>query len=362
MQWAMGQGGSGGGNPDVIAQVYKTLVGQKRLSNYGTDFVGSTSGTTTYGVYIVRNFTVNSGVTVTMGGTASTPAIIICDTLTVNGVLNAGNYQGGGASSNGSGIGGAGGRALYIFARQIVGTGTIASNGVSGGNGAASTLSNSYSSGTSGYYAYLPFGNGGTPGAGSYGTTLTAAVAGTPVIGASGLGTVSEMLLRFPTWFMGGTNVFNATSYNWVTGNSWGGCGASGASGNYTTTAYMYGGGAGGGSAIASGGNGGTPAGTTTGSVTGGGGGGGAGHLYIFTESPFPSMNLQVAGGIGGNSYGVAGGGGGGAGGYIGLWCPTGSPASTVVTGGAAGTNSAGGGTAPTAGGAGDFDQFVFAA
>lgn len=358
----MTPGGLGGANSDVIAQVYKTLVGQKRLSNYGTDFIGTSTGTTQYGVMIVRNFTVNAGVTVTMGGTASTPAIIICDTLTVNGVLNAGVYQSGGASVSGSGIGGAGGRALYIFARQILGTGTIASNGWAGGNGVASTLSASYASGATGYYPYLPFASGVAPSGGSYSATLTAAAGGTLAIGASGLGGINEMMLRFPTWFMGGYNIFNGTSYNWVTGNSWGGTGASGASGNYTTTAYEYGGGGGAASVIANGGAGGVPSGITTASVTGGGGGGAGGNIYIFTENPFPGISLQALGGAGGNSYGLAGGGGGGAGGYIGLWCPTGTPSSTIVPGGAAGTNSGGGGTAPVAGGNGDFDQFIFAA
>lgn len=363
MQWSMNGGGLGGSNPDVIAQVYKTLVGQKRLSTYlNNDITWSASNTLTQNIYIARNITLNAGVTMT-GQSAAVPLVIICDTLTVNGVLSAGTYNQGGGSQSGSGAGGNGGRTLIIFARQILGTGTISSNGSAGGNGVSSTASSTYYTGVGGNSPYVPWCNGGSPSGG--GIAASAAAGGTAAIGSTGgvvtFGTINELLLRFPTWLQGGYNVFNGTNYNWIGGNGYAGSGGSGTSINGYATAEQAGGGGGGASVIANGGAGGYNSQAASVNSTGGGGGGAGGNIYIFTESAFPSITLQVMGGAGGNAYGsYSGAGGGGAGGYIGLWCPVGSPASTATQGGSAGTQT--GGTAAVAGGNGDFDQFTFAA
>lgn len=250
-------------------------------SSIGSGSTRSHEGTVTIsgnqaldGVHFYTNFTLNSGVTVTLDDESYYVAIYATDTITISGTIDAigagvigvagtttvpGNLGndgfsqpgGGGGGSNVSGQGGAGG-ASNAVTRRIAG-------GAGGGTSAAGTAGTSLS----GDRLVLASGSlcsGGASGGSGNGT-------GGATGGASGRGGGS-ILLSAPIIILNNTATFNTS-------------GDAGAQG---------------------------------GANSGGGGGGGAGNVYIITRSYTDNgATFTLTGGAGGASNGAGAGGGAGA-------------------------------------------------
>lgn len=343
-----------GGNQSKIVQLYHTFVDMSKNLTSAPDINLSPASATTYtyaGMMMAKNITIGANATVQTsyatqtnyayngsGYASDTTLLIVCDTLTLNGVINASGSSNTGLL-NYSGMGGNGGGGVIIIARQIIGTGTVKVNGGNGVNASTTAPGGSNQYNNSAMPVTL---NGlGWGGGGTYGLYTTNA--GVP----GGVANKSiEVPLRFPVWIE--QVLRTATIY--TTQNNEGMSltnilinGATGGVGSYALGSYWAIGGSGGAAPYNNytygftGGQGAIPSATGTGNAGGGGGGGGA--LFILSESPIPALTLQANGGNGGNAgNGNAGGGGGGQGGYIGLWTPS-SSATTSVTGGTAGTS-----------------------
>jgi hypothetical protein len=377
------------GSSDPISDMYKMIV--PKLKNY-TDLNYSPASATTYTLsdtfILARNVTIGVNATVKFpvpSGTLYGTKYLICDTLTVNGVLDGiqagGSGQGTGGPSQGGkgGGGGNGGTGLVIFARSIVGTGTIMANGSNATDPVGSfTVNGQNIDGNSGLILNsagrttpFSYGKGGL-----YTTTIggSGAIGGNAVVDQLNLGETREILLTIPSWIA--TVLRYQTGFNGSSAGmnpmSYGICGGGGGAGStyYSGTNYGYTGAGGGGGIIGAGGAGANDGGTATLMNMGGGGagGGGGGAIWIFSENPLPAVNVQAMGGAGGKCWSPGAGntpgcGGGGGGGYIGLWTPDSSSAITNVSGGAGGSGSASSTSlfnVGNAGSAGQVEQMYF--
>jgi len=287
-----------------------------------------------------RNLTINASITL-QGNSPFT--IFVYDTLTLNGTVSVNTELTGGAGGGGGGAGGSSGGRLFVFARRIIGTGTIRANGGTGSNGAAATA---YTAGSNASTSEME------------GTTFTGATLGNLGGGATGgaSGTAGSTTRRFLSLY-----VLRAYQEMLITGvllrHSQAGPGAGGAG---SSAGNGGGGGGGGGSAISTGGDGGTGGvdnGSAAASGTGGGGGSSAGVVAVGFESG-SAVTVQAIGGDGGTGSAAggldaAGGGGGGAGaGGLALVFADQFIGTLNVNGGTGGTGGAGngGGTAGSAG------------
>ncbi|MDX2003493.1 MAG: BNR-repeat neuraminidase N-terminal domain-containing protein [Chitinophagales bacterium] len=301
-----------------------TITGTMTVSGNNVTVTGS--GNIPAGTYNFANFTVNSGVTLTVtGGTG--PLIIRCTgTATINGVITAAGGNGGSGQTTTTvgtaGTGGGGG-----FGRPG-GTGGTAANGCgTGGTGANGGAFGSSS------------GNGLGGGGGNVFNSQTAAGGGGAGYGAQGVngtnGTVATGGFRGLTY--GSATITTSMTQGSYTGVLLGGSG----------------GGGGGGSTGCAGGR-----------ATGGGGGGGGGAIMITANDIVLSGTaLRVNGGNGGNGlsnagYARSGSGGGGSGGTILLQSMNACASCISSNVNIAGGN---GGTSPgTAGGAGGQGRFLY--
>ena len=108
---------------------------------YGTaaDSTVTYSSTTDLGADNFKQYndlTINAGVVLS----GNFPFIVfVRGTLTLNGTISANTDQGGGAGGGGGGAGGAAAGTVFVFARNITGTGTIRANGAVGSAGGAPT-------------------------------------------------------------------------------------------------------------------------------------------------------------------------------------------------------------------------------
>lgn len=295
----------------------------------------------------------------TSGGAAGTP-----------GAVGGGTGGTGGAGGNASG-------ALFVFAKTIIGTGSIQSSG-DGANGTAG-LGGNVGGGNSGG------GNGGTPTAAgfTYGQSLTFpfnAAGGTNITGGTGGGAYSATNIfrnykLLQNWLYIDGDVTSAVASPWRCRTQAGGGGGGGDVSNLSGAPAFGshgGGGGGGGSSYGAGSAGGTgsigvysglPGGNS--STAGGGGGGGAGGGVVVVISDTAPSTLTVsakggnggAGAIGANTFdgsiaGSGGGGGGGGGGLAILVAQAGNGVTVTAAGGTGGAGgpATGGGTAGAAG------------
>lgn len=321
---------------------------------------------------------------------------------TVRGAFqNATNVGGAGGGTTG-GAGGDSGRGrgfAWVFAKTIVGTGTIHSDGevgIAGVNGAVQSATSPRAFGVVGTGVgdtYYIQGNQAVSFAPNPGNTPGGAYTGGP--GGSATSGVTSSFSKFNYADIDAIVLHgypNLGSYptpliegGW--GRAWGPGipGGSGGGGNEAEGSVFPsvgrdgeagGGGGSGGQSIGGGGaggnggdgNGNDPAGSGSGASGPGGGGGGSsgGFVCVLTNSAPATLTVSANGAAGGNGgdgtvgsgpsareSGGGGGGGGGSGGTAALIAQAANGATVTVTGGAGGTGGAAGGGASTAGSSG---------
>jgi hypothetical protein len=297
-------GGSlGGSGIDGAGQTVTTLVQPVGTVNDINVLTGGTIDTSQsnhgYGHLRINTMYVAPGATLTVIG--PNPCIIrATGTVRIEGRVNAGGMNGGGASAmaNSGGSGGAGGPGG--------GTGGMGGNGATTGNGQNGTDGTGYDNQALQANGAGLLGSGGAAGAGGGGGGY--AVAGSAGVNAGSAGGG------------GGGNVWGSPSILFLSGGAGGG-GAGGGRGQQA--------------------------------AGGGGGGGGGGYLQIVTDRNMyigAAASITAQGGNGGNAaaLGVGGGGGAGSGGAILLQALnlafTGTGAVINAQGGTGGQASAGGG------------------
>lgn len=330
---------SSGGINSPYYKTYKSLVNAALNT---PDINYSPASATTYaltGVNIGKTITIGANATInastSSNGSGPYASMFICDTLVLNGTIKGDASAAGtqASASGGFGFGGNGGTGIWIFARQITlnggVAGTISANGGAGGNGTNNTGTSAYSAGQYGGSGMML-----TNQYAGYGISpSTVGSSGTNNTGAASVTWSPNVYI--PLWLVDlitnrSTN-YSAYQPLYKDYSIFGGAGNSGGA-SYTTSAASSGGPAGA-SPVAAGSSPVSVTGTSSGA---GGGGGGAGGVYILTENPIPSINLQAIGGNGGAGYGTSAGNGGcGGGGFVVQLCGNGSSAAVVnVNGG----------------------------
>jgi hypothetical protein len=296
------------------------------IITYGASDLSVTSNTTISGVNRYGTLTVNSGVTLTVGGQ---PGVLIVKSLNNSGTIakSPTGGAGGSAGASGAGVGGQGGGGLIIFVDTLVNSGVISADGANGGNG--STIASSGYGGGGGSGLFVRIGadavgvggqGGGTPsypgGAGGYNGGGGGSYA---YIGGAGDGCsytsyniinslLDDICKAVIDWFISnvlGKSLTTSKSLPNIYGSGGGGGAA------YDGSCAAGGGGGGGGEIIAlvltlnntgtvraNGGNGGN--GGNEGSYDAGGGGGGGGIVYVLYKSYANLGTLQANGGGGG--------------------------------------------------------------
>jgi len=289
-----------------------------------SDATYSTSTTLTTGVNYLRNVSIASGVTLTLG---ASPCVIVADTLTNSGTITTNVVKGAGGApgASGAGAGGAGRHGIIILARTL-GAGTVVSDGASGAAGSAVAANGSGGAGGAGLFWEVfgyPAGigggggnynaGGGSKNAGGGGGGYTVAYYG----GSGGAASVATYL--DPTRLLADilktvadhwtVNILGKTPTGTMAVPALGGSGGGGGAAQDTYSAGGGGGGGGGqivvygtllasGSFFARGGAGGNGGGE--GSYDAGGGGGGGGIVYVFRRTRTGTLSFNVAGGAAG--------------------------------------------------------------
>ena len=300
------------------------------------DLTFSTNSTLASAFIVVDNLTINTGVTVSTF--ANNQIIIVKKTLTLTGtaILDASGKGGAGASAvNGASAAGAGGGGLIIYAKTIVGTGTIRANGITPANSTAGTAQSNGTSGTVGKYytssATIGNGSGGVV----QGSAMTPSANNAPATNTVSTYNPSVLLYNMINEFLNNSVVYGA---------------GAGSGATTTTTACYTSGGSGGSGTYGTGGTGGGCA-TSVSSTSGGSGGGGGGFIALFSDTSLPAITIQTVGGNGGSASSTnAGQGGGGGGGLLMICAPSIASATTSVAGGTAGATGYGGAASGGAG------------
>lgn len=246
-----------GSDGDVIISV-NTDLGSSNKKNY-------------------KNLTINAGIILSGN---SQMVIRVSETLTFvdssSEISVTGKGGAGGGGGNTAGAGGSGGGDLRVFAKIIIGTGIISSNGV---NGVTGTTSSSTAAGANGTLGQVD-GKTVTDSNGKGAITTNAAGGGggalfgdgaTGALGGAGAGGIKLSI------------VFVFTRYAFL----------------------IIGAGGGGGSAISPGG------------FAGGGGAGAGGFVFVFSAREIPAITIRANGGAGGGSTAGAGNGGSAGGGLV---------------------------------------------
>lgn len=311
-----------GNSRGSIYGTYKDFIASATQSNQDLTLSGSTSS---LGLLIAKTITINSATTFTFNtGTGFT--VIATEKLTLNGTIQVPTVTG--ISGTYGGVSGTGRGNIFIFAKQIVGTGTI---NAKGGNATAPTSSPAASAydGKNGTLAKWldtaatiipggPFSNNGNNYQG----------------GSKAITNTSDNLYFYLAKFFENYNyTYEAKSGSGATGSA-----------TFTGGTYLAGGG-GGASLVADGGSGKYYG--TGGIDSAGHGGGGAGSVFIFTEQELPAITVDVSGGDGSLSfYGSSTiRGGGGAGGLVVSFAPLAGALATITNGGSGGGGVNNGGT-----------------
>ena len=302
-------------NTGATAPIWGGGVVPSNPTSIGTGSTQAHEGTVTIssnqnlsGIHFYTDFTINSGIVVTVptgfsGGYAL--AIVATGTVTINGTITAaGSGQPGGAGGTSTGTGGNSGGAGASGTDQPGSGGGGGGAGIGSNGGSGATGPSALQHGT----AWAAGGAGGTAGAGAGG------VGGA---GPSQTGSIVARMCFYPVTSMGG-------------------CGGSGGGG--------------------SGGDGAT-------GVSGGAGGAGGGSILIIAPTIVlagsstlnTSGSAGAAGTTGGTSQGGGGGGGGGSAGNVAFQCHlyTNNGATFTLTGGSGGAGGGSGGGGASAGGAG---------
>lgn len=323
----------------------------------GTDGSATNATPSTGTIYNYTDLTINS--TVSWGSSTNPEPIFVkvSGTLDLTGTINVtSSYDtkqtASGGSGNGVAAGGYGGKSaspVFIFAKNITGTGTINVTAQNGGNGATSSSATAFTVASNLAEDGLGTGFGSrdiAPTAGGNGGAGN--VTGT---GAADAG--KSLGINFDTI----SDFLNPSSFiNTRTGRgSGGGAGALGTGGAAFTGASSSGGGAGASTFLCKGGDGGYEqygnASPSDGSSGGSGGGGGSSSIVIIADS-CSGITVNVTGGDGGDGgdgyhysqtpNGGSGGGGGAACALI-ISGETVNPITVNLTGGSGGTYGNGG-------------------
>lgn len=327
--------------------------------------------------------------------------IYVKGTLTLSGgEIRGGFHDAGGAGGSPGGVtagtGGAGGRGrsgTWVFAKEIVGTGHIHSDGENGADGTAASVNSAVvsraagSAGGSNYQSYYLQGIIALTGVGTGGSPGSLPAGGAGGSGAPGIfvnetqsGWRDHLAMIFCVWPITASFTSPIAPANWgraagpgVNGSGGGGGNeAEGNTGSGGTGEGAPGGGAGSAAfgVSGNGGNGGDgndqDAAATSGASSGGAGGGGAsgGFVCVLTNSAPSTLTVSAdsgAGGIGadgiaapsGRQSGGAGGGGGGSGGMTIFIAQDGNGATVTAALGVGGAGGAAGGGGATAGSSG---------
>jgi hypothetical protein len=265
----------------------------------GSDVTISIDATLTDGFNFYDNLTIDAGITLTCR--SGVTFIIVNETLTLNGTINAdGKGASGGSGATYFPEGGDGGGVLVIYANEVTGSGNIIANGVDG----LPSIGNSSGS---------DYGNGG--GAGSF--------LGQPV-NYTGASKVALTLFRMGEGDIGaeggGSGAYDGdSSYRLYYGDGGDGIYGAGGKGSYVDD-------------ISDGAS--------------GSGGGGGGAVILVSNGDIPAISISANGGDGGsgadgyNSNHKGLGGGAGGGGLISIAATASSAATSAVAGvpGAGGT------------------------
>jgi hypothetical protein len=291
--------------------------------NYGAAIDGDvtfSSNTTLKTMGSYRNLTVESGVTVTVPHGS---VLQVTDTLTIEGTITVNKRAG----SSGYPKAGDGAGCFFVMAKEIVGSGTIKSNGESGGNiGGYDRFNNLNSYGEKGLPPALAgssdniikSGSGGGNDAvqnSSYSTAV-----GNGGVSAGSVTSRDLLSVWIDEWIVPSASVSSLPMAKILPGG--GGGGGKPANTNDGNSEDSSGGGGAGGSCGGLGGqgaSGGKSANTPI--VAGVGGGGAGGVIAIICENISNSLLVEATGGQGGicatDNYLDGGGGGGGGGGLV---------------------------------------------
>jgi hypothetical protein len=292
-------------NPNLSADKTQSILYSMAFSSKLVDILTSgasnwtvTSNTTISGVNRYYSLTVNSGVTLSIGGQ---PGILIVKNLYCYGTIAKTATGGaGGSASSGAGPGGTGGGGLIIFTDYLINSGVISADGNAGGAGGNAPVLASGGAGGSGYYctvlgdSFGTGGNGGGSGGGAGGINGGGGGGHSSAPGGSGDGS------SYGSYdFISLAETIRKATIDWVIKNVYGK--------NPTNTVNFI-------NAYGSGGGGG---GIYSGTCGGGGGGGGGGEVIVMCTSANNLGTIRANGGNGGNggnagSYDAGGGGGGG--------------------------------------------------
>jgi len=307
------------------------------LLTYGASDQEISASTTVTGVNRYRNLTIDSGITLSVDGQ---PGVIIAKSISNSGTIakTATGGAGGAAGATGAGAGGNGGGGLIIVCDTLTNSGTIQANGENGGDASPTSVTTSGNGGNGGSGLFHVV-SGDSPGKGGDGGSAIFGWgrghvngAGGGIGGASGSPSAvyssggGSSLVTYSTsndlfekirkavidWFI--INVVGKTpSTTESIPNFYGSGGGGGGAAAGTTTTAGGGGGGGGGELVilavtldntgiieANGGNGGS-SGTSVGDDGGGGGGGGV--VYVFYVSSINNGTVQANGGAGGSGY-----------------------------------------------------------
>ena len=329
---------------DTIQYWLYQLIDSKANYSKVIDIITASAASTTYsanasvtGVVRYRNLTINSGVTLTVGGQ---PGVIIANSISNAGTIlkSATGAAGGPARSDGGGAGGRGGGGLIIIAGSASG-GTYSADGGNGGNWVAGGFSGSAGSGYGGGAGNMNRFGTDSPGNGGAGSGTYGGAGGSPGAGGGGaIGAYSggaggsitlttqtasiiakDMLKAAVDWYI--VNVLGktlTTQKSFINGyGSGGGSGACADPNNdYEFDCAGGGGGSGGlllavilsidgGTFTARGGNGGV--GGRPGVVNSHGGGGGGGLAYVLYQTQVNAPAFDVSGGAAGGTGAGAG-------------------------------------------------------
>jgi hypothetical protein len=292
-----------------------------------TDATYTTSTTLATGVNFLRNVSVASGVTLTLG---ASPCVLVADTLTNSGTITTNVVKGAGGAPSVAGVG-AGGDGLHgiIVLARSVSVGTIRADGRPGGDASSITTSGAGNNGTGGLFWEIsgyPAGMGGKGahvtrhgGAGSKNAGGGGAFDTVGGVGGGAGGAATVITFASPTDLL--RELFKTVADLWIVnvlgksptttkpspalGGSGGGSGlgrdgseASGGGGGGGGQIIIYGNSVTAGTVTAVGGRGGH--GGAEGGNDCGGGGGGGGIVYVFYKSLTGTFSFNVAGGAAG--------------------------------------------------------------
>lgn len=307
--------------------LFDTLINLFTFDRPDATFSASTTLTT--GVNFLRNVSVASGVTLTLG---ASPCVIVADTLTNNGTITTNVVKGAGGAPSVAGVGAGGdGRHGIIIVGRTVTVGTVNSDGRPGGDASTVGASGAGNDGAGGLFWELPGYPAGMGGKGAHvariggpGSKNAGGGGGYEPVGGKGGGAGGQAtVVTFDSPVALLVELFKTLADSWIVnilgktpstikpvpalGGSGGGSGvgrdgyeAGGGGGGGGGQVIIYGNSVTAGTVTAIGGRGGN--GGTEGLYDCGGGGGGGGIVYVFYKSLTGTFSFNVTGGAAGTA------------------------------------------------------------